>query len=79
MEEELVYIQLATGELELGKPQFAGSCFGYNIEPREKYAPLIVPYVEDDGMWFRKNSFDSSWLTEQIEQLTKVKEYLNVG
>ena len=81
--EEQEYIQLEPQEkFVLGRPDFAGSCFGYSLRPRTKDkdgtdSPLVYMYVEDDGFWHLKVMFDAYWVDDQIAQLTKVKKELD--
>lgn len=43
-----------------------GSLFGMKVIPRKDCSPLIELYIEDDGLWHYKCSFDSAWLKELI-------------
>lgn len=74
MEEYPEYIQVGDEEFELGKPDFAGACFGFNVTPRKNMSPLLTMFVEDDGCWHKKTSFDASWADDIIEQLQAVKK-----
>lgn len=55
-------------------PEIAGSCFGVDITPREKHAPLITLCVEDDEHWHRKECFDAGWIDDLINVLQKAKK-----
>lgn len=44
--------------------EFRGEVFMLRIVEREKYAPLVELYTEDDENWFHKDTFDSGWLRD---------------
>lgn len=57
--------------------RYGGDCFAVEVRQRaETKSPLVVVYIEDDGNWFEKMSFDFAWLPELIEllEVAKLKE-----
>jgi hypothetical protein len=58
--------------------EFKGDCMGVRVKERgENDSHLQVTLlVEDDENWFEKQTFDSYWIDELIEQLECAKHYL---
>jgi hypothetical protein len=67
-------IQTREGEFVPGKPMYEGGCFGFNVELRKEYSPLVTVFVEDDGLWHRKETFDIHWIDDFLAQLTQIKK-----
>lgn len=76
MSEEYESIQSSEGDFHPGKPQYAGDCFGFNVTQRTNANPLVTMFVEDDGLWHMKQSFDIHWIDDIIGQLMLVKKGL---
>ena len=74
MEEDESRIQTDDGSFVPGQPMCAGDCFGFNVTPRKNASPLVTMFVEDDGLWHKKSSFDIHWVDDIITQLTEVKK-----
>lgn len=61
------------------RTEFKGEQFGIRLEPRGENDPHICFQIisEDDEHWFEhKGSSSSAWITDLIEQLKIVKNYM---
>lgn len=74
--EEMEQKQVGRDEFEEGRPEFAGDCFGFDLDKSEPGNPQLTMYVEDDGTWFIKAQFASFWIDDIQTQLQKAKEAL---
>lgn len=79
MDEDHIQLSGYRGEFVPGCPDFAGGCFGISVEMRTKEShgtdsPLYHLYVEDDGYWHHKTSFDRLWANDLIAQLNAAEE-----